>query len=303
MSFRIDDYKRTAAPVAYEDLDMAGFADRPLSHQALRCLRFMCDVENYTICYLRDLLVTPSHTDPEVTTFLTMWAYEEYWHGEALAAVLQAHGVPTGDDHIRALRLAQGRADRLAPVAQALLANAIGDRFVAVHMSWGAINEWSTHAAYARLAQRERHPVLTELLDRIMRQETRHVAFYTTQARDRLAASAGARRLTRLALRRFWQPVGSGTMPRADTRFLLAQLLGGPEGERIAAAIDRRVDRLPGLAGLDLVRRAAARWGVAQSATNPAARPPRITDKLPGGRAALHTVTLLRPGNVTGEGT
>ncbi len=40
----------------------------------------MCDVESHTVCYLRDLLVTPSHADPEVTTFLTMWNYEEYWH-------------------------------------------------------------------------------------------------------------------------------------------------------------------------------------------------------------------------------
>ena len=29
-------------------------------------------------------------TDPQVTTFLTMWAYEDYWHGEALAAVSTA---------------------------------------------------------------------------------------------------------------------------------------------------------------------------------------------------------------------
>jgi hypothetical protein len=27
-----------------------------------------------------------------------MWNYEEYWHGEALAAVLAAHGVTGGDD-------------------------------------------------------------------------------------------------------------------------------------------------------------------------------------------------------------
>ncbi len=184
-----------------------------------------------------------------------MWNYEEYWHGEALAAVLAAHGVTTGGDHIRAVRLAQGRRDRFAPIRQALLAGAIGDDFIAVHMTWGAINEWSTHTGYARLIEREDHSVLTELLRRIMRQETRHVAFYVSQARDRLAASRRAQRLTRFALRRFWEPVGSGVMPGAETRHLLTYLLAGPEGERAAAGVDARVDRLPGLGGLGLIRR------------------------------------------------
>jgi hypothetical protein len=260
MAFQIDQYKRTAAPVRYEDLDYGSFAARPLSPGALRCLRYMCDVEDYTVCYLRDLLVTPSHQDPVISTFLTMWNYEEYWHGEALARVLDAHGIATGDDHIRAVRSAQGWKDKLAPVKHALAANLVGDDFIAVHMTFGAINEWSTHAGYARLSQREQHPVLSELLGRIMRQETRHVAFYATQARDRLAASRRARALTRLALNRFWSPVGSSVMPAEDTRHLLGFLLSGTEGARIVARIDDKIDRLPGLRGLGLIRRAVARW-------------------------------------------
>ncbi len=256
MTFRMEEYARSAAPVALDGLDLAAFEERPLSADGLRCLRYMCDVENHTVCYLRDLLVTPSHADPEITTFLTMWNYEEYWHGEALAAVLAAHGIPTGDDHVRTVRRAQGLRDRFAPIKQALLAQLVGTDFIAVHMTWGAINEWSTHAGYARLIEREDHPVLTELLTRIMRQETRHMAFYVSQARERLAGSRRARRLTRFALRRFWQPVGSGVMPAAETRHLLTYLLDGPGGAEAAGRIDARVDRLPGLAGLGLVRSA-----------------------------------------------
>jgi hypothetical protein len=258
--FQIDRYKQSVAPVCHDDLDYAVFATLPLTPGALRCLRYMCDVEEYTTCYLRDLLVTPSHKDPEISTFLTMWNYEEYWHGEALAKVLDAHGIPTDDDHIRAIRLAQGWKDKLAPIKHALAANVIGEDYIAVHMTWGAINEWSTYTGYARLAERARHPVLTELLDRIMRQETRHAAFYAAQARQRLAASPRARHLTRWALRRFWAPVGSTIMPAADTRHLLGYLLSGPDGARAAARIDDKIDRLPGLNGLSLVRRAAVRW-------------------------------------------
>src|SRR6266511_3835342 len=96
MAFDIDSYKQDAAAVRYDDLDCDEFIERPLSPEALRCLRSMSDIESHTVCYLRDLLVTPSHADPTVTTFLTMWNFEEYWHGEALAKILAAHGIPTG---------------------------------------------------------------------------------------------------------------------------------------------------------------------------------------------------------------
>ena len=255
MSFQVDKYARDATPVRYDDLDFAtAFRDKPLSADTLRVLRYMCDIESHTICYLRDVLVTPSHTDPEVTTFLTMWNYEEYWHGEVLADVLAAHGIATGPDHVRQLRSRQGWRDRLAPIRQSLLANLIGDDFVATHMSWGAVNEWLTHAGYTRLSQIEKHPVLTEVLRRIAAQETRHIAFYATQARDRLARSSRARRLTRLALSLAWQPVGANVMPRAEVRHLLRHLLGGSDGQREAKRIDARIDTLPGLEGLNLVR-------------------------------------------------
>ena len=46
-----------------------------------------------------------------------------------------------------------------------LLGGLVGHDFVAVHMAWGAANEWSANAAYLRLAKQEGHPVLAELLN------------------------------------------------------------------------------------------------------------------------------------------
>jgi hypothetical protein len=261
MGFDIDAYAQGATAVRYDDLDCDEFADRPLSEAGLRCLRSMSDIETHTVCYLRDLLVTPSHADPTVTTFLTMWNFEEYWHGEALAKVLAAHGIRTGDEHTRGVRKRLGWRDRISPINQAILANLVGNDYVAVHMTFGAINEWSAHAAYARLMARENHPVLSRLLTRIMKQETRHAAFYASQARTRLARSAFARKLTRSVLRAFWAPVGSGILPKADSHHLMRYLMSGPEGRKLLELIDEKTDRLPGLAGLHLATRAAARFG------------------------------------------
>lgn len=262
MAFDIDNYTRTSEGVRWQDLPLDEFRDHPLPPETLRSLRYMCDVEYHTICYLRDMLVTPSHRDPGVTAFMTMWNMEEFWHGEALAAVLGVHGITVDYDELKAKRLKLGWRDKLDPLKQSLMANIVGQDFIAIHMIWGAANEWSAITAYNRLAALEGHPVLATLLQRIAKQEARHVAFYATQARDRLARSVKAQKLARFALRKFWGPVGSGVMAESEVTFVLHHLMSGPDGRQAAAAIDDHIAKMPGLAGLRIVQDALDVRGV-----------------------------------------
>jgi hypothetical protein len=255
MAFDIGAYTRTSRGVAWDDLDLESFRHQPLPADTLRTVRYMCDVEYHTVCYLRDMLVTPSHKDPKVTAFMTMWNMEEFWHGEALSAVLAEHDMSVDYDHLKAVRLKRGWRDKLDPIKQSLVANLVGQDFVAVHMIWGAANEWSAITAYNRLAELESHPVLSELLVRIAKQEARHVAFYATQARERLARSKKARTLARFALQRFWGPVGSGVMAEPEVRHVLGHLMSGPEGRKAARKIDEHIQKMPGLSGLRIVER------------------------------------------------
>jgi hypothetical protein len=257
MQMDLEKYKSHSARLDTSDLDLTCFVRDALPPDTLRCLRYMHDVENHTVCYLRDLLLTAAHRDPEITSFLTFWNFEEFWHGEAIGAVLIAHG-ESPSARVRLLRRRLGLKDSLAPLGHLLAGGHVGPSYIATHMTWGAINEWTTQAGYARLAARAGHPVLTELLQRIMRQEGRHIDFYASQAERRLAGDRRAQRVTRFALKRLWAPVGSGVMPAAEVQFVTRYLFSGNDGAAIAARIDRRVDRLPGLDGLDLVKRAAA---------------------------------------------
>jgi hypothetical protein len=258
MSFDMTTYQRLSEKLEIEDIDFDAFRDRPLSPDALRCLRYMHDVENHTVCYLRDVLVTRAHRDPEVTKFLTLWNYEEFWHGEAIAGILEAHDEQAGTGRVAALRQRLPKGDALKPVGYQLV-SALTPHLTAVHMTWGAVNEWTTQAAYARLAQLADHPTLSELLRRIMKQEGRHIDFYASQAKSRLGDSRAAQRLTRWALRHFWAPVGSGVVPDREVTFLRTYLFGDEPGRSMAARIDRRVDKLPGLAGLNLLGTAVGR--------------------------------------------
>jgi hypothetical protein len=258
MAFDIASYTRVTGRLEVADLDFAEFARNPLPADARRCLRYMHDVEQHTVCYLRDLLVTRAHRDPNITAFLTFWNFEEYWHGEAIGQVLAAHGEPAWQARIGPMREQLGWRDAVRPVST-MLSSALARDFTAVHMTWGAINEWTTQAGYARLAAKANHPLLTELLTRIMRQEGRHIDFYSSEARRRLDGRPRAQKLTRLALRKFWKPVGAGVMPDAELRFLVHYLFEGDDGLAMAERIDRRVDRLPGLSGLGIITTARTR--------------------------------------------
>ncbi len=271
--FDIEDYKGRADRLRWDDLDFGAFVDDPLDPDTLRVIEYMHDVELHTICYLRDLLVTPAHNDPDVTTFLSCWAYEELWHGEALGDVLAAHGRPSGAQRVAPLRGRLGVRDRIRPYVSALGSSLVGERLVALHMTWGAVNEWTTQAAYARLSQRAGHPVLAELTRRIARQEGRHIDFYAAEARRRLGESEAARRIVRWALRRLWRPVGSGIMPRSETDFVIEHLYAGPDAAPFVERIDRRIDSLPGMSGLKLIsgQRAMSTSQVGRRAGRPAA--------------------------------
>jgi hypothetical protein len=260
MGFDLATYERFAGRLDIDDLDLEGaFRDRPLPPHLLRCVRYMHDVEHHTSCYLRNLLNTRAHHDPEVTSFLTIWGYEEHWHGQALSRVLAAHDEAGGAPRVAAMRRRLGWRLDGSPLLWMAFSAATKD-FLAVHMTFGAINEWTTQAGYARLGALAGHPTLSELLRRIMKQEGRHIDFYRSTAVERLDGNRAAQRTTRAMLRRVWHPVGAKVMPEAETRHLVATLFSGDDGGAVAGRIDRRVDALPGLDGLRLMEQALATY-------------------------------------------
>jgi hypothetical protein len=218
-----------------------------LPAEAVRTLRYMQDIESHTIVYLRTLLATRAMDDPEVATFFACWFYEETFHGRALARFLAAAGHPVAPRPRSRMTFSQWLDAR----ATGLVARAWPD-FVGVHMTWGAINELTTLVGYQRLAALAGHPVLSEILARIIRDESRHFWFYFHQA-ERWLARPGAGSIARLLVDHFWAPVGSGVQPAAEVRFLARYLLAGDDGLRAARTVDRTIRRLPGFADVRLL--------------------------------------------------
>lgn len=253
MAISLQKFEEHGGRLKTDDIDFESFRVSPLSTDVLRCLAYMHDIEYQTVMYTRELLMMPSWKDPQFTGFLTLWNYEEYWHGNALGRVLAAHDWPAHDQRLSEMRGFNKRYLAWSPAIFWLLGHGIR-KFPAVHMTWGAINEWTANAAYNRLAAIADNPVLTELLTRIMRQEGRHAGYYASYARDMLEGDRTAQRVTRWFLRHQWAPVGAGDVPKIETSFAAAYLFSGDAGAKLIDRIEQRVDGLPGLSGLGLIR-------------------------------------------------
>jgi len=255
MKIPIEKFQEQGGRIQTDDLDFESFREQPLDDHVLRCIGYMHDIEYQTVLYTRELLMLPQWKDPQFTAFVTLWNYEEYWHGQALGRVLEMHGRPAHDERLVAMRTFGKRYLFWSPAIFWTLGHTIR-RFPAVHMTWGAINEWTANVAYNRLGQIADHPTLSTLLGRIMRQEGRHAGFYSAWARELLENDARSRWITKQFLLRQWDIVGNGDVPRSETAFAGAYLFGGDEGNALIERVEARIDALPGLSGLSLVRKA-----------------------------------------------
>ena len=261
-SFDLDRYLKVSGATKPEMFDWSA-PQPPLSDDALFCLGYMMDIESHTVVYMRDLLSTQIVREPDVTAFLACWVHEEFFHSLLLRRFLASQGVEISDRRFYELRRRQSLADHIiVPVAR--IVSRLSRHFPAVHMTWGAINEISTLKGYQGVIRQtdpgytcgEPPSLLTTILERVIKDERRHFAFYYNQARKRLSARA-AQRLTSFLLRRFWTPVGVSVRGDASMRRVCRFLFPDDCGLEVLGQVDATASRLPGLAWFDMGTRYA----------------------------------------------
>src|SRR5271165_799712 len=92
LQFDVERYVRLSRKVDISDLDLSQAARYPISDEEIRALTYMTDIESHTIVYLRAILNTCAVEDPQTTSFLSCWAYEEFFHGRTIRQFLEAAG-------------------------------------------------------------------------------------------------------------------------------------------------------------------------------------------------------------------
>jgi len=245
LEFDIEKYIRNSKKVDISDIDLPTAANYPISDEEIRALTYMTDIESHTIVYLRAILNTCAVEDAQTTSFLSCWAYEEFFHGHTLRRFLDAVGVPVSSTRQAEVHKATNWKEWLKEMGSSILCR-FSPHFHAAYLTYGAISELSTLEGYGVLARRTQNPVLREIVQRLAKDERRHFSFYYNKAKQQLAERA-AQRLTSFIIRHFWLPVGGGVKPDSEVNWILSFILGDPEGEQIARRIDATIAKLPGL--------------------------------------------------------
>jgi hypothetical protein len=255
--FDIKRFLETSGAVRLDDLDWEEAARVGVTDEEETILRYMADTETHTILYMRDILAGHTARDPELTAFLSVWVYEELWHGRAIEMFLEACGRPTPPTRYTEVTLGAS----MQELVEAVLSQAAAwmtPRFAATHMTWGAINELTAAAAYLALVRRTKNKPLAELLRRMAKQERKHFSFYYQQAEKRLAGDRMAQRICEFALKRFWTIVGSGVGGKESLELIAARLFSDEEGHEALVRAEETIRQLPGLGWFDLVTRHVA---------------------------------------------
>jgi len=168
---------------------------------------------------------------------------------------------PLAPEAVRTLAYMQDvESHTIVYLRQLLATRAIDDPEIAAFPACWIYEESAHGRALARFLAAAGHPLLTELLARIVRDESRHFFFYFKQA-ERQLARPGAARVARFVVDRFWAPVGSGVQPAAETRFVASYLVSGAWGRAAARRVDETIRRLPGFEGVELLEAWAAGHG------------------------------------------
>jgi rubrerythrin len=214
-------------------------------------LLYMRDVETLTEVYQAELRRTPTGKDPIIKKFLERWGEEELTHGELLNRFLNEAGYPTAEDWRDELKHSIPTSYTINTAIITSLTNLVGKSFTATHMTFGAIHELSTTQGYRRLDTLANHPVLSQILKGIIREESAHTKFYSSIAKIELKKSPFAQKLSRFLVDKFWCPVGQGAKAEEDSNYVIKTLFGENDGlEWINRTITGRIRQLPNFENL-----------------------------------------------------
>lgn len=255
-SFDVAAYVADPIEIRPADLDLELTAGLPSG--VLDVVEHLWHEERSILDLLRDLLVTPTHSESRVTAFLNTWGYEQYWLAQSLAAVLERNGraatelVPS-----RLGAVLRFWDERVTPSVNAIRSNLLGEDVVAAQMALGWLGTAVLDLDYWRLAELE--PRLRPLAEAVRPLKARHLAFYADDARARLTRSPQGRVLARRALAG-WEWPQVRYAGRAAVRPVVVTLYADPASAAAVGAIDAGVAALPGQTGAAPVRRALGRF-------------------------------------------
>ena len=255
---------RSLTPEFISSIPWHEVKDHPLDDRRIPVLLYMRDVETLTDMYHRELLRTPTGRDPDISKFMERWGVEEITHGEVINRFLNEIGIETDSDWQDQVRQNVTHTYNANSYLLTTLTNLVGKKFTATHMTFGAIHEMEAAQGYRRLLTLADHPVLTHILQGIIREESAHCHFYWSVAKIELKRNEFAQRIARFITEHFWAPVGQGSLSRRRTEYMIATLFSDDQAmSNLDKTVTQRVRQLPGFS--DITKMTETIGGIAKN--------------------------------------
>ena len=255
VTFDVKAYTRTPIDLRPDNLDLSALAD--LDGPTLAVLDYLWHVEHGVLDLMRDVLVTPTHAESEVTAFLVTWGYEQYWLARSLHEVLTAHGGPSDAGRDSAVGVVLRAWDeRARPMLHSVRTNLLGEQVVAGHLAACWLDTAALALCYRRLGSLV--PACTALTEAVLPMKDRHLDFYTAQLRERIGEPAAARHARRAASS--WRWPGTRYTGHDAVLPVVETLLADPAARTDVTALDTRLQQLLDVAPLTAVRSALGRF-------------------------------------------
>ncbi|MFM9905889.1 MAG: ferritin-like domain-containing protein [Pyrinomonadaceae bacterium] len=245
---------RTLTPEFINSIPWHQVNDHPLDEKFIPVLLYMRDVETLTDMYHRQMLRTPTGKDPYINKFMERWGVEEITHGEVINRFLNEIGFHTDKNWQTQVRKAVTNYYHASTYITTMICNIFGRKFSATHMTTGAIHEMEAAQGYRRLMTLANHPVLTYIVEGIIREEAAHGSFYRNIALLELKRDKAAQKIARYLVEKFWVPVGQGSLLKSRTEYMVTTLFGDDEGlSLLDTTVTQRLQALPGFANITTI--------------------------------------------------
>ena len=255
MSFDVKAYTREPIDLRPANLDLSALAD--LDGATVAVLDYLWHVERGVLDLMRDVLVTPTHAESEVTAFLVTWGYEQFWLAETLRTVLSTNG--GAEDQLRQTAVGTVRHawdERARPMLHSVRTNLLGEQVVAGHLTAGWLDTAALALCYRRLARVA--PACSALTEAVLPMKERHLDFYAAQLRERVGEPAAARHARRAA--GAWRWPGTRYSGHAALLPVVETLLADPAARAAVETVDTGLQQLLEVAPLTPVRSALGRF-------------------------------------------
>ncbi|HEY9392309.1 MAG TPA: acyl-ACP desaturase [Mycobacteriales bacterium] len=245
-------YCRSWGPVRWRS-DVEGIDVRPDPVLATALL-LLAAIETDSRIIARKIRAGRVDADPYLHEFLIIWQAEESEHGRALHHLALRHGAV--DPQPTRSRL--GPADIVGVKA---MAHSLPRSLRSTYCTLGAIQEFVALKTYLAVARVAHDPGTGTVLRKIAAQESRHMKFYLTAAHHLLDGHPLRQRVVRTLLSALWAPPGVDLL--GERRFVRAFgfLLADQAYVDQVVGVDAFLGRLPGMGGMDLMRRWLQRNG------------------------------------------